>query len=129
MWTRVFAALEEHCHRSSLKSIIFRESIQRSHDINYTSQIYTIDIIQPLLSFPNITYVGFPFQRVYFDDSAARDIAVAWPNIQVLNFQEPFSKRPPRSQLTLQGLIPFAEYYKELRYFCVTIDASSTPSD
>lgn len=125
-WKRFFEALKDHCNRSSLTAIWFSEChrVPPQHNAGYTA---TIDTIQALLSFPNLSSIVFPFSQLIITDSGAEDMAMAWPHLTSLRLAPEYAlfKEPC---LTLQGLVPFVERCRKLTTVTLALHTLSIPN-
>ncbi|KAF9468375.1 hypothetical protein BDZ94DRAFT_1246630 [Collybia nuda] len=128
-WRHLFLALKNHCKASSLTSAHFRECSFPPLPENMAEYTGTIDTIQPLLSFPNLSSVRMPFPQTIITNSAAETMAVAWPRLKQLVLLPWNHMQQHQPCLTLQGLIPFVNHCPELESLSLTLDALLIPSN
>ncbi|KAJ7171357.1 hypothetical protein C8R46DRAFT_1216926 [Mycena filopes] len=129
---QLYSALQTHCVHSALLRIWVNPGQQGSEYSTPTAEQITqyvvdIDIIAPLLSFPNLTWVCLSHAVGFsLDDAAILLIARAWPRIEVLGLRA-HSCRDAPSQVTLEGLIALAVNCPSLRTLDLLFDATVVP--
>jgi hypothetical protein len=83
------------------------------------------DIIYPLFSFTNLKVLEFgpgcPFAP---DDALIRDIAKAFPQLQILHLGSSYGSGG-RTNVTLPGLVPLVQYCPELWSLGIVVDTSN----
>lgn len=126
-WRAFFAALRDCCDTLSLRSITWEnQGVVSAILDNWEEQkpLFTIDYLQPLLSFSfhRLTNVNLAFHTFDPDDLAVKDMAMAWPHIKYLQLH-PSHRTDRQPRLTLHGLLPFGQYCKELEMLLIRVDA------
>ncbi|KAJ7666772.1 hypothetical protein DFH06DRAFT_1040271 [Mycena polygramma] len=126
----LYTALAGHLSHATLDSIWIRhvhDALTPPPAGAIASYAITGRTLAPLSAFKNITIlhlegpVGFDI-----DDTAAWDIARAWPRILSLTLVAGTALHHPTT-MTLQGLRAFATHCKELSDLGITVDASTVP--
>ncbi|KAF9465371.1 hypothetical protein BDZ94DRAFT_1189577 [Collybia nuda] len=131
-----FEVVEEHCDQSSLRTISFFDTMidkmgrrgtgPGSHFLfDLDDYIISPKVLEPLLYFSGLIEVDLdPVGSFDLDNAAVKDMAMAWPHLRRLSL----GKRYPstaRPRVTLFGLLPIAEYCKNIEFLSISIDARS----
>ncbi|KAJ7666767.1 hypothetical protein DFH06DRAFT_1469958 [Mycena polygramma] len=126
----LYTALAGHLSHTTLHSIWMselRDELTPPPVGTIASYVITGRILSPLFAFKNLTSiyltgpVGFDI-----DDTAAWDMARAWPKIKSLTLNSSTALHHP-SSMTLHGLRAFATHCTELCRLAITVDASTVP--
>ncbi|KAJ6566295.1 hypothetical protein B0H19DRAFT_1373939 [Mycena capillaripes] len=125
-----YSTVARNCSPSYLREIIVRGEETVSETLSSDQyDIYTVagDTLRPLLSFHNLVNVSLTHPSAFdLDDSVIRDMASAWPRIQILRLTAS-SYHHVRSRVTLQALYAFAEHCPVLRCLDISFDATAVP--
>ncbi|KAJ7713657.1 hypothetical protein DFH07DRAFT_763257 [Mycena maculata] len=129
---QLYAALADHCSHCLLRNLSIRGGVFGTSAIPTATQlaIYSIgaDIIRPLLSFSNLVTVWLSHPVGFdLDDAMIRDMASAWPSIEVLHLTADVTYRHRYSRVTLEGIYAFAKHCPRLDNLDITFDATFVP--
>jgi hypothetical protein len=82
------------------------------------------DMLRPLLSFTNLTRadIDCTLSFAQIDNTFLEEMATAWPRLERLTLGLN-SSRGRRSEVTLAGLVPLAQYCPNLKFFSLTFNA------
>ncbi|KAJ7697240.1 hypothetical protein B0H17DRAFT_1197639 [Mycena rosella] len=129
MSRQFYSAVGKHCAHSSLREITVCGTYPNPDIPSDQIEMYSVglDILSPLLSFPNLVRVDLVHPTGFdLDDIAVLRIARAWPRVELV-WLKALNSTELRSRVTLEGLYAFARFCPSLRRLAVTFDATVVP--
>jgi hypothetical protein len=126
-WQKLNEALARTSSRT-LTKLSLKEEFPHDHDIPDSLEgMLTTDSIQPLLSFAELTEVTVVAGHgIDLDDAFLKRLALAWPRLQKLDLSPGCQSARYVPQITLNGLIPLAQYCPKLSSLVLVLNATET---
>ncbi|KAJ7729764.1 hypothetical protein B0H16DRAFT_1893780 [Mycena metata] len=118
--------LGEHCNPDSLTNFSF--DIQYHYDIDAGTFVYPGRFLRALFCFSKLTDVKIHVLDGFdIDDATLRDLACAWPYLQLLSLESQHTDRIATPRATLRGLQALAEHCSDLHTLALAFNATNVP--
>lgn len=122
-WKSFLSVLSNHCDQ-----LLFTDIHLADDNVLWPSEgMVSIDSLRPLLSFTNLIHVRLHHPCGFdLDDEDIKTMAKAWPQLGVLHIEkDTFPLQWARSKLTLQCLLPIAQYCTKIGSIVLYLDATT----